>query len=94
MIRLLLTLCFIYSAQVFSQESEYKHEPERNTAEYYFGSFNKGKDISDVAKWYGEFAKWAETQGGVYDSMTVALLQPYFHRDLASHDFMLSLIHI
>ena len=88
MIRLFLTLCFIYSAHVFSQESEYKYVPERNTAEYYFGSFNKGKDISDVAKWYGEFAKWAETQGGVYDSMTVALLQPYFHRDLASHDFM------
>ena len=39
MIRLLLTLCFIYSAQVFSQESEYKHVPERNTAEYYTQRF-------------------------------------------------------
>mgnify|MGYP005739268641 FL=1 len=81
MIRLLLTLCFIYSAQVISQESEYKHVPERNTAEYYFGSFNKGKDISDVAKWYGEFAKWAETQGGVYDSMTCLLYTSPSPRD-------------
>ena len=83
MIRLFLTLCFIYSAHVFLRNLNINMFLKEILAEYYFGSFNKGKDISDVAKWYGEFAKWAETQGGVYDSMTVALLQPYFHRDLS-----------
>ena len=44
----------------------------RVKAEYYIGTFNKGKDVEDLSAWYGKFAKWAEEKDGVYDSMTVA----------------------
>ena len=38
--------------------------------------------------WYDDFADWAEDQGDTWDSMTVAILSPYFNSDLSSHDFM------
>ena len=64
------------------REAEYKYQPEVNKAEYYLGTFNKGKDVEDLVDWYGKFAKWADGKGDVYDSMTVAILQPYFHSNL------------
>ena len=85
LLTLVLTSAFILNAQ---EDVEYKHELEANKAEYYIGTFNKGKDVEDLADWYEDFAKWAEDMEGVYDSMTVAILQPYFSSDLDSHDVM------
>jgi hypothetical protein len=85
----LFTLFFTLSVFTYAQEDvEYKHELEANKAEYYIGTYNKGKDVEDLANWYGKFSKWAETKEGVYDEMTVAILQPYFSSDLATHDVM------
>ena len=84
--RYLLSLALTMSFFVIAQEDEtsYKYEPPVNKAEYYIGKFNKGKDVNDLAEWYGKFAKWAEGKDGVYDKMTVAILQPYFHSDMGS----------
>jgi hypothetical protein len=88
--RYLLSLALTMSFFVIAQEDEasYKYEPQVNKAEYYIGKFNKGKDVNDLAEWYGKFAKWAEGKDGVYDKMTVAILQPYFHSDMGSVDAM------
>lgn len=84
-----LALMFSFIAIADDHETpEYKYEPDWNKAEYYIGNFNDNKDIDDLAAWYGKFAKWAEGQGETYDSMTVALLQPYFHSDMSSVDVM------
>ena len=86
----LFTLALTISFVVFAQEDEpsYKYQPEGNKAEYYIGTFNKGKNIDDLAAWYGKFAKWAEGQGDIYDNMTVAILQPQFHSNLGAVDAM------
>ena len=56
----LLTLVFTFAFITNAQEDvEYKHELEVNKAEYYIGTFNKGKDVEDLADWYYEFADWA-----------------------------------
>ena len=89
--KLLLSLGLIFSFTVIADDHEtpeYKYEVEANKAEYYIGNFNSNKDIDDLAAWYGKFAKWAEGKGNVYDEMTVALLQPYFHSDMSSADVM------
>lgn len=89
--KLLLSLGLIFSFTVIADDHEtpeYKYEVEANKAEYYIGNFNSNKDIDDLAAWYGKFAKWAEGKGDVYDEMTVALLQPYFHSDMSSADVM------
>ena len=77
----------VFSISLFAEDSEYKHEPEGNAAEYYIGHFNKGKDLDDLTKWYEKFSKWAEDKG-VYDDMSIAILTPYFHADLTSLDVM------
>lgn len=85
----LLTLLLTMSAFAFAQEdAEYKYEPEVNKAEYYIGTYNKGKDLEDMVKWYDKFAEWAEDHDGIYDSMTTAILQPYFHSNLNNIDVM------
>ena len=81
----LLTMSFVIYAQ---DDVQYKYEPEANKAEYYIGTFNKGKDVEDLSAWYEKFAKWADTKDGIYDSMSVAILQPYFHSNLAGIDVM------
>tara|TARA_B100001057_G_C22745378_1_gene909543 strand:+ start:488 stop:1243 length:756 start_codon:yes stop_codon:yes gene_type:complete len=89
--KLLLSLGLIFSFTVIADDHEtpeYKYEVEANKAEYYIGNFNSNKDIDDLAAWYGKFAKWAEGKGDVYNEMTVALLQPYFHSDMSSADVM------
>ena len=70
------------------ESPKYKYEPEVNKAEYYIGKFNQYKDINDLVDWYEKFAKWAEEKGDTYDTMTVALLQPYFNSDMESLDVM------
>ena len=87
LISLSLILSFVVSADNH-ETPEYKYEVEANKAEYYVGTFNSNKDINDLAAWYGKFAKWAEGKGDTYDAMTVALLQPYFHTNMSSHDVM------
>jgi hypothetical protein len=74
LLSLALMMSFVVNAQ--EDEASYKYEPQVNKAEYYIGKFNKGKDVDDLAEWYGKFAKWAEGKDGVYDKMTVAILQP------------------
>ena len=78
------------SFAIFAQEDEasYKYQPEANKAEYYMGTFNKGKDMDDLVAWYGKFAKWAEGQGDVYNNMTVAILTPQFHSNMGALDTM------
>ncbi len=83
----ILSFMLVFSINLFAEESEYKHEPEGNAAEYYIGHFNKGKDLDDLTKWYEKFSKWAEDKG-VYDDMSIAILTPYFHADLTSLDVM------
>ena len=86
--KILYIIPFFFSLSIFAQEQEYKYEPVSNKAEYYIGSFNKGKDLEDLIDWYEDFADWAEDQGDTYDSMTVAILTPYFNNDLSTHDTM------
>ena len=83
----ILSFMLVFSISLFSEDSEYKHEPEGNAAEYYIGHFNKGKDLDDLTNWYEKFSKWAEDKG-VYDDMSIAILTPYFHADLTSLDVM------
>ena len=83
----ILSLVLVFSVGLFAEENEYKYEPEGNAAEYYIGTFNKGKDLDDLVSWYGKFSDWAEDKG-VYDDMTVGILTPYFHADLNSLDVM------
>ena len=89
--KLLISLSLIFSFVVSADDHEtpeYKYDVQANKAEYYIGKFNSNKDIDDLAAWYGKFAKWAEGKGDTYNAMTVALLQPYFHSDMASADVM------
>ena len=89
--RKLIAFMMLFSISSFAQDAEqYKYDPSEsaNPAEYYFGSFNKYKDLDDLIQWYGDFAKFAESKGSVYENMTVAILTPYFHNDLTSHDIM------
>ena len=87
--RIFLSLVMLFSFNVIAQDDvEYKYEVEANKAEYFIGSYKKGKDLEDLAAWYGKFAKWADTKGTTFDSMSVAILTPYFHSDLSSHDVM------
>ena len=83
----ILSFMLVFSINLFAEDSEYKHEPEGNAAEYYIGHFNKGKDLDDLTKWYEKFSKWAEDKG-VYDDMSIAILTPYFHADLTLLDVM------
>ena len=83
----ILSFMLVFSISLFAEDSEYKHEPEGNAAEYYIGHFNKGKDLDDLKNWYEKFSKWAEDKG-VYDDMRIAILTPYFHADLTSLDVM------
>jgi len=81
----------LFTMNSFAQDAEqYKYDPSEtsNVAEYYIGSFNKGKDLDDLVDWYGDFAEYAAENGSVYDNMTVSILTPYFHNDLTTHDFM------
>lgn len=87
--KFLFTLALTMSFIAFAQEEEsYKYQPETNKAEYYIGTYNKGKDFNDLAEWYGKFAKWAEGQGDTYKNMTVAILQPQFHSNMGALDVM------
>ena len=87
--KFLFTLALTMSFIAFAQEEEsYKYQPETNKAEYYIGTYNKGKDFNDLAEWYGKFAKWAEGQGDIYKNMTVAILQPQFHSNMEALDVM------
>ena len=86
--KILYIIPFIFSMSLLAQDQEYKYEPVSNKAEYYIGSFNKGKNLDDLVDWYEDFADWAEDQGDTYDSMTVAILTPYFNNDLSTHDTM------
>ena len=87
--RIFLSLAMLFSFSVIAQENtEYKYEVEANKAEYYIGSYKKGKDVDDLAAWYGKFADWAETKGSTFDKMSVAILTPYFSSELSTHDVM------
>ena len=86
--KILYIIPFIFSMSLLAQDQEYKYEPVSNKAEYYIGSFNKGKNLDDLVDWYEDFADWAKDQGDTYDSMTVAILTPYFNNDLSTHDTM------
>ena len=89
--KLLISLSLIFSFVVSADDHEtpeYKYDVQANKAEYYIGSFNKGKNLDDLVDWYEDFADWAEDQGDTYDSMTVAILTPYFNNDLSTHDTM------
>ena len=47
--RIFLSLALLFSFSVVAQEStEYKYEVESNKAEYYIGSYKKGKDVEDL----------------------------------------------
>ena len=64
--RILLTLTFVFSIGVFAdhhEESKNKYEQEANKAEYYVGTFNKGKDMDDLVDWYEDMAEWMEEKG-------------------------------
>ena len=54
----LIIFSLAFSFNIFAQESENKYEPVSNKAEYFFGTFNKGKDLEDLMDWYDDFADW------------------------------------
>ena len=46
------SLIALLSFSVFAQDvEEYKYEVEGNKAEYYIGTFKKGKGVDDLAAW-------------------------------------------
>ena len=50
--KILLTLCMVFTMGIYAdghEEAKNKYEPEVNKAEYYIGTFNKGKG-------YGRFS--------------------------------------
>jgi hypothetical protein len=83
------SLIALLSFSVFAQDvEEYKYEVEGNKAEYYIGTFKKGKGVDDLAAWYEKFNAWTETKGNLFDQMSVAILTPYFSSELSTHDVM------
>ena len=83
------SLIALLSFSVFAQDAEeYKYEVEGNKAEYYIGTFKKGKGIDDLAAWYEKFNEWTQTKGNLFDQMSVAILTPYFSSELSTHDVM------
>ena len=79
------SLIALLSFSVFAQDAEeYKYEVEGNKAEYYIGTFKKGKGINDLAAWYEKFNEWTQTKGNLFDQMSVAILTPYFSSELSS----------
>ena len=87
--RIFLSLAMLFSFSVIAQDSvEYKYEVEANKAEYFMGTYKDGKDVDDLVAWYGKFQKWADTKSTTFDSMSVAILTPYYHSDLSSLDVM------
>ena len=55
----IFALTMIFTMNSFAQDAEqYKYDPNEtsNPAEYYIGSFNKGKDLDDLIDWYEDFA--------------------------------------
>ena len=68
--RIFLSLALLFSFSVVAQENtEYKYEVESNKAEYYIGSYKKGKDVEDLTAWYDKFAEWADSKGNTFDKM-------------------------
>ena len=93
--RILFTLTFVFSMGVFAdhhEESKNKYEPETNKAEYYVGTFNKGKDIDDLVDWYEDMAEWMEEKGDTYKNMNAS--GQSIHDPFLSSTLFLSLIHI
>ena len=87
--RILLTLSLVFTMGLIAdhhEEAEYKYEPEANKAEYYIGTFNKGKDMEDLVKWHDKTVDWMSDKGDTYKNMTTAILQPYFHSDMSAQD--------
>ena len=51
--RIFLTLSLVFTMGLIAdhhEEAKYKYEPEANKAEYYIGTFKKGKDMEDLVK--------------------------------------------
>ena len=87
--RIFLTLSLVFTMGLIAahhEEAEYKYEPEANKAEYYIGTFNKGKDMEDLVKWHDKTVDWMSDKGDTYKNMTTAILQPYFHSDMSAQD--------
>lgn len=83
--RILTISLILLSFFTFSQD-QYKYEPVANTAEYYVGTFNGGKDLDDLIKWYSDFEKWTDTKDGTFSEMSVSILTPYYHQNLGELD--------
>ena len=80
-------LGLVFATASFSYADVDMYEPVANKAEYYIGSFNKGKDIDDLIEWSEDFVDWQERKAsGTYDSMLSVLLVPYFHNNLNAAD--------
>ena len=80
-------LGLVFATASFSYADVDMYEPVANKAEYYLGSFNKGKDIDDLIEWSEDFIDWQERKAsGTYDSMLSVLLVPYFHNNLNAAD--------
>ena len=87
--RIFLTLSLVFTMGLIAdhhEEAKYKYEPEANKAEYYIGTFNKGKDMEDLVEWHDETVDWMSDKGDTYKNMTTAILQPYFHSDMSAQD--------
>ena len=60
--RKLIAFMMLFSISSFAQDAEqYKYDPSEsdNPAEYYIGSFNKGKDLEDLQK-FGDLEDLAD----------------------------------
>ena len=59
--RIFLTLSLVFTMGLIAdhhEETKYKYEPEANKAEYYIGTFKKGKDMEDLVKWHDKTVDW------------------------------------
>ena len=87
-------LLFLVTFTAFSLSSgmliaqEYKYQPEPNKAEYYFAKYKEGKDLSDFIGWVKGVEANILNKNSEYKNFEIALMQPYFHNDLTSHDVM------
>jgi len=77
---------FLVSGATFAQE--YKYQPSPNKAEYYFAKYKEGKDLTDFIGWVKGVETNILNKASEYKNFEIALMQPYFHNDLTSHDVM------
>ena len=77
--RIFLTLSLVFTMGLIAdhhEEAKYKYEPEANKAEYYIGTFNKGKDMEDLVETSNNVAR-VIVKDELIKILCLNLMRPY-----------------